>query len=150
MEKEQLALLHLLEWISGLFGMLDSGRIDTVSNKIARNEERQEKYHFTEPYTHSDVVLVVMESRDDIQSLEDMKGKTLGAVLGNNMHQYVTEWNEKNGNEITIKPYQDVAGVYDEVAIGRLDAFIDSEITAVSRIKMEDLPLKPFSGDTSI
>ncbi len=73
------------------------------------------------------------------------RGKTLGAVLGNNMHQYVTEWNEQNGNEITIKPYQDVAGVYDEVAIGRLDAFIDSKITAVSRIKMESLPLKLFS-----
>ncbi|NEU31681.1 transporter substrate-binding domain-containing protein [bacterium LRH843] len=140
-----------IEWtvaeFSGLFGMLDSGRIDTVSNKIARNEERQAKYDFTDAYTHSDVILVVKEDRDDIHSLEDMKGKSLGAVLGNNMHQYITDWNEQNGNEITIKPYQDTSGTYSEVAIGRLDAFIDSKITALSRIQKEGLPLKPFSDE---
>lgn len=135
---------------SGLFGMLDSGRIDTVSNKIAANEERQAKYDFTDPYSHADVILIIKEDRDDIRSLEDLKGKSLGAMLGNNMHQYVTEWNEQNGNEIEIKPFQDTAGTYQEVALGRIDAFIDSKITALSRIQKEGLPLKIHSDDDPI
>lgn len=135
---------------SGLFGMLDSGRIDTVSNKIAANEERQAKYDFTDPYSHADVILIIKEDRDDIRSLEDLKGKSLGAMLGNNMHQYVTEWNEQNGNEIEIKPFQDTAGTYQEVALGRIDAFIDSKITALSRIQKEGLPLKIHSDDEPI
>ncbi len=142
-----------VEWtvaeFSGLFGMMDSDRIDTIANSITINKERQEKYDFTEPNSYSGVILVVKDDNDNIQTLEDLKGKTLGALLGNNMHQYVTEWNEENGNEINIRPYQDVSATYDEVALGRLDAFIDSRITAFARIKKESLPLK-VSSDKAI
>ncbi|NEU31680.1 transporter substrate-binding domain-containing protein [bacterium LRH843] len=141
-----------IEWtvaeFSGLFGMMDSGRIDTIANSISINAERQEKYDFTEPNSYSGVILVVKDDRDDIETLEDLKGKSLGALLGNNMHQYITQWNEQNGNEINIRPYQDVSATYDEVAIGRLDAFIDSRITAFARIKKEGLPLKLSSDKT--
>ena len=137
-----------VEWtvaeFSGLFGMMDSDRIDTIANSITI-QERQGKYDFTEPNSYSGVILVVKDDQDNIHTLEDLKGKTLGALLGNNMHQYVTEWNEENGNEINIRPYQDVSATYDEVALGRLDAFIDSRITAFAKIKKESLPLKVSS-----
>lgn len=138
-----------IEWtvaeFAGLFGMMDSGRIDTIANLIAVTEERAEKYDFTDPYAYYSVSLVVKDDRSDIQSLDDMKGKNLGALLGNNMHNYATKWNEENGNEINIRAYQDVSGTYDEVALGRIDAFIDSNFVAHSRIKEEGLPLKLFS-----
>ncbi len=138
-----------IEWtvaeFSGLFGAMDSGRIDTIANLIAVTEERAAKYDFTDPYAYYSVSLVVKDDRDDIQSMEDMKGKNLGALLGNNMHNYATKWNEENGNEINIRAYQDVSGTYSEVALGRIDAFIDSNFVAHSRIKEEGLPLKLFS-----
>ena len=34
---------------SGLFGMLESGRIDTVANQITITEERQKAYIFSDP-----------------------------------------------------------------------------------------------------
>ena len=138
-----------IEWtvaeFAGLFGMMDSGRIDTIANLIAITEERAAKYDFTDPYAYYSVSLVVKDDRDDIQTMEDMKGKNLGALLGNNMHNYATKWNEENGEEINIRAYQDVSGTYDEVALGRIDAFIDSNFVAHSRIKAEGLPLKLFS-----
>lgn len=138
-----------IEWtvaeFAGLFGMMDSGRIDTIANLIAITEERAAKYDFTDPYAYYSVSLVVKDDRNDIQTMEDMKGKNLGALLGNNMHNYATKWNEENGEEINIRAYQDVSGTYDEVALGRIDAFIDSNFVAHSRIKAEGLPLKLFS-----
>lgn len=137
-----------VEWtiaeFAGLFGMLDSGRIDTVANLIVATEERVEKYDFTEPHAYSGAMLTVKEDRDDIRSLEDLKGKRLGTLLGSNYHQDIEKWNKENGNEIEIVPYQDLAGTYDEVAMGRIDAFIDAWIAADLRIKQEGLPLKLF------
>ncbi|WP_235075059.1 hypothetical protein [Paenibacillus alvei] len=61
------------------------------------------------------------------------------------MHKYATKWNEEHGNEINIRAYQDVSGTYKKVDMGRIDAFIDSNFVAHSRIKKEGLPLKIFS-----
>lgn len=137
-----------IEWtlaeFSGIFGMLDAGKIDTVANLIAATEERRAKYDFASPYAYSGATLVVHEDNNEINSIEDLKGKEVGVLLGNNLHQFLEEWNAANGNEIKIKSYQDVSGTYNEVALGRLDAFIDVKITAASRIKNEGLPLKLY------
>ncbi|NEU31677.1 transporter substrate-binding domain-containing protein [bacterium LRH843] len=140
-----------VEWtiaeFAGLFGMMDSGRIDTIANLTVATEERREKYDFTDPLAYSGAGLIVKEDNNDIHSLEDLKGKNLGTLLGSNYHQDIAKWNEENGNEIMIKPYQDLGGTYNEVALGRLDAFVDAWIAAPTRIKEEGLPLKLFSNE---
>lgn len=145
------ALGYEIEWtfaeFSGIFGMLDAGKIDTVANLIAMTDERKAKYDFSTPYAYSGATLVVREDDNSIKSIEDLKGKKVGVLLGNNLHQFLEKWNEENGNEIQITPYQDVSGTYNEVALGRLDAFIDVKITAASRIRDEGLPLKIYGED---
>ena len=140
-----------IEWtfaeFSGIFGMLDAGQIDTVANLIAATDERREKYDFSSPYAYSGATIVVQEENNSIKSIEDLKGKKVGVLLGNNLHSFLEEWNKENGNEIEITPYQDVSGTYKEVALGRLDAFVDVKITAASRIKDEGLPLKIYGED---
>ena len=151
LEKVGEALGYEIKWefaeFSGIFGMLDAGKIDTVANLIAMTDERKAKYDFSTPYAYSGASLVVHEDNTDIKSIEDLKGKKVGVLLGNNLHQFLEKWNEENGNEITITPYQDVSGTYNEVALGRLDAFIDVKITAASRIRDEGLPLKLYGED---
>ncbi|MDN4492828.1 transporter substrate-binding domain-containing protein [Ureibacillus aquaedulcis] len=151
LEKVGEALGYEIQWefaeFSGIFGMLDAGKIDTVSNLIAMTEERRAKYDFSTPYAYSGATLVVHEDNNSINSIEDLKGKKVGVLLGNNLHQFLEKWNEENGNEIIITPYQDVSGTYNEVASGRLDAFIDVKITAASRIRDEGLPLKIYGED---
>lgn len=143
-----LALGYDLEWefseFSGVFGMLDTKKIDTVSNLIAMTQERRDKYDFSTPYAYSGATLVVREDNDSINSIDDLMGKKVGVLLGNNLHQFLEKWNSENNNKIKIIPYQDVSGTYNEVALGRLDAFIDVKITAASRIRDEGLPLKIY------
>jgi len=145
------ALGYEIEWtlaeFSGIFGMLDAGKIDTVANLIAATDERRDKYDFSSPYAFSGATLVVHDDNNEINNIEDLKGKKVGVLLGNNLHQFLEKWNEENGNEIIITPYQDVSGTYNEVALGRLDAFIDVKITAASRIENEGLPLKLYGED---
>ena len=151
LEKVGEALGYEIKWefaeFSGIFGMLDAGKIDTVANLIAMTDERKAKYDFSTPYAYSGATLVVHEDNTDIKSIEDLKGKKVGVLLGNNLHQFLEKWNEENGNKINITPYQDVSGTYNEVALGRLDAFIDVKITAASRIRDEGLPLKLYGEE---
>ncbi|MFF7709946.1 transporter substrate-binding domain-containing protein [Pseudomonas sp. NPDC007930] len=136
---------YRIEWttaeFSGLFGMLDTQRIDTIANLVSVTEARKQKYLFSTPYAYSGAQLVV-KNGSPIHTLDDLKGKTLGAMLGNNLQQYASQWNEQHGNPFTVKTYQDNSGVYGDVANGRLDAFIDSQITALVQIKAQNLPLQ--------
>lgn len=145
------ALGYEIQWefaeFSGVFGMLDAKKIDTVSNLIAMTDERKAKYDFSTPYAYSGATLVVHEDNNTINNITDLKGKKVGVLLGNNLHHFLEKWNEENGNKIIITPYQDVSGTYNEVALGRLDAFIDVKITAASRIRDEGLPLKLYGDE---
>lgn len=59
---------------SGLFGMLDTGRIDTVARQTSSdNEARREKYLFSDVYLYSTYNLVV-RADSELEELEDFQG----------------------------------------------------------------------------
>lgn len=130
---------------SGLAGMLDSGRIDTIANQITITPERQAKYAFTEPYVYDGAQVVVREGNDSIQGVEDLKGKTVAVNLGSNYEELLREL--PYSDQIDIKTYE--SNVEQDVALGRADAFVMDRISASQVIKDKPLPLqlagKPFS-----
>src|SRR5699024_2789687 len=63
------------DW-NGLLADVESGKVDTVANVAATNE-RGEKYHFTTPYYNSKTVIATGEKTQNIQSLDDLSGKTI-------------------------------------------------------------------------
>ena len=73
----------LLEF-SGLMGELQTGKLDTISNQVAVTDERKKTYNFTEPYSYAGTQIVVKNDNKDIKSVNDLKGKTVAAVLGSN------------------------------------------------------------------
>lgn len=67
---------------SGLFGMLDTGRIDTVARQTSSdNEARREKYLFSDVYLYSTYNLVV-RADSELEELEDFQGTRIGVVMG--------------------------------------------------------------------
>ncbi|OLO09909.1 amino acid ABC transporter substrate-binding protein [Chromohalobacter japonicus] len=130
---------------SGLAGMLDSGRIDTIANQITITPERQAKYAFTQPYVYDGAQVVVREGNDAIQGVEDLKGKTVAVNLGSNYEQLLREL--PYADEIDIKTYD--SNIEQDVALGRADAFVMDRVSATQVIKDKPLPLqlagKPFS-----
>ncbi|MEG2337919.1 MAG: transporter substrate-binding domain-containing protein [Clostridium sp.] len=125
---------------SGLIGMLDSGKIDTVAHQISVTPERLEKYDFTEVYAYSGYSLVVKED-SQFKSLQDFKGKKVGCVLGGNGEKTLRKLNEDNKLGLTIVTY-DGTPMEKDVELGRIDAAWYGSIKAKTTIEKEKLKLK--------
>ncbi|AOT69193.1 amino acid ABC transporter substrate-binding protein [Geosporobacter ferrireducens] len=129
---------------SGLFGMLDTGKINTISNQITITEQRKEKYLFPTPYVFSGAQLVVKKGNEEIKSLEDLKGKKIGVSLGSNYEQLIKEYDVNN--EINVITYEDFIGSLQDVAIGRIDAVMNDKLAGVVNIQKSGLDLQ-LGGD---
>lgn len=130
---------------SGLAGMLESGRIDTIANQITITPEREAKYAFTEPYVYDGAQVVVRAGNDAIQGVEDLSGKSVAVNLGSNYEQLLRE--QPNADEIDIRTYE--SNIEQDVALGRVEAFVMDRVSATQVIKEKGLPLElagqPFS-----
>ena len=105
---------------SGLFGMLESGRIDTVANQITITEERQKAYIFSEPYVYDGAQVVTKEGNTEVEGVEDLKGKTVAVNLGSNFEALLREL--PYADQINIKTYE--SNLERDTALGRVDAFV--------------------------
>ncbi|NVF16295.1 amino acid ABC transporter substrate-binding protein [Vreelandella maris] len=130
---------------SGLAGMLESGRIDTIANQITITPEREAKYVFTEPYVYDGAQVVVRAGNDSIQGVEDLSGKSVAVNLGSNYEQLLRE--QPNADDIDIRTYE--SNIEQDVALGRVEAFVMDRVSATQVIKEKGLPLElagqPFS-----
>lgn len=130
---------------SGLAGMLESGRIDTIANQITITPEREAKYVFTSPYVYDGAQVVVKAGNDTIQGVEDLSGKSVAVNLGSNYEQLLRE--QPNADEIDIRTYE--SNIEQDVALGRVEAFVMDRVSATQVIKEKGLPLElagqPFS-----
>ena len=122
---------------SGLFGMLGAGRIDTVANQITITEERQQAYLFSEPYVYDGAQVVTKSGNEDINGVEDLKGKTVAVNLGSNFEALLRDL--PYADEINIKTYE--SNIERDTALGRVDAFVMDRVSASQIIKEKPLPL---------
>ena len=116
------------EW-DGLFAGLDSGRYDIVVNGVDVTDERKEKYDFTESYARIRTAVMVSEDNDDIQSFEDLSGKT----TANTISSVYAEIAEEYGASVTA--VDDLNQTIELLLQGRIDATLNSEVTYLDYIK---------------
>ncbi|MDN3608626.1 amino acid ABC transporter substrate-binding protein [Vibrio ostreicida] len=123
---------------SGLFGLLETGRIDTISNQITITDTRKARYLFADPYVIDGAQITVRNGNEDIKGIDDLKGKTVAVNLGSNFEQLLRR--HDTDNQITIKTYD--TGIEHDVALGRADAFVMDRLSALELIKKTGLPLQ--------
>ena len=120
------------------FGLLETGRIDTISNQITMTDERKAKYLFADPYVVDGAQITVRKGNDSIKGVDDLAGKTVAVNLGSNFEQLLRQY-DKDG-KINIKTYD--TGIEHDVALGRADAFVMDRLSALELIKKTGLPLE--------
>lgn len=125
---------------SGLFGMLESGKVDTLANQITLTNERKEKYFFTDSTVYSGAQIIVKQDNNSIKSFDDLIGKKVGVDLGSNYEQIVKD-KDKNGN-IKIITYQNTDAAFNELLLGRIDAVVIDKVSAIAAIKEKNLNLQ--------
>jgi L-cystine transport system substrate-binding protein len=137
---------------SAEFSALETKKVDIILGNFRRSEEREAKYLYTTvPYLYYPYRLIVPEDREDITSLEDMKGKKIGMSPGALQTTIVEKWNAANGNEIEIVYNASGATFIEDIHAGRIDATVlgnylvdvynetsDARVKAVGPVLKED------------
>lgn len=105
---------------------LSSGRIDLIWNGYTITDERKEKVLFTKPYlANAQVVATLADS--DIQSLEDLKGKTVGLQSLSSASDALSA-NPISKDIKSISEYADNVLALSDLKSGRVDAVIIDEV----------------------
>lgn len=129
---------------SGLFGMLDTGKITSIANQITVTDERKEKYDFSSPYVFYGAQLVVASDNETIMNLESLKGKKVGVSLGSNYEQIIKSFDTEN--EVEVITYESYLGSLQDVAVGRIDAVLNDRLAGLTMINESGLDIK-FGGE---
>lgn len=130
---------------SGLVGALEAGRIDTIANQITITPEREERFLFTQPYVVDGAQVVTAEGNEEVEGVEDLRGRTVAVDLGSNFEQLLRDL--PYADEIEIRTYE--GNVAQDTALGRVDAYVMDRVSAAQLIQESPLPLElagqPFS-----
>ncbi|UOQ42927.1 amino acid ABC transporter substrate-binding protein [Halobacillus salinarum] len=134
------------KWDS-MFAGLNSKRFDMIANQVGIKPDREKKYAFSTPYTYSTAVLVTNKDNKDIQSFEDLDGKTSAQSLTSNYADIA----KKYGAEI-----QSVEGfnpAMELIATGRVDATVNDRLSVLDYLnqKGDNVPAQIVdkAGDAS-
>ena len=104
---------------SGLFAGLLSEKWDWAASSVFIKPEREEMMDFSNPYQESDIAFL-KPADSQLDSLDDLQGKKLGADTGSGAHNWLTE-NEGKYGPYEILTYDGMSEVQQDVVAGRLD-----------------------------
>ena len=106
---------------SGLFGMLDTGKIDTVARQTSSNNEtRREKYLFSDVYLYRTYNLVT-RADSTLETLDDFKNTKIGVVMGGDGELNLKKLNEEHNLGIEIVGYEATPAMDSDIELGRID-----------------------------
>ena len=110
------------EW-DGLLAGLDDGRYDIMVNGVGVTEERAEKYNFSTPYAYNRTAVIVRGDYDEINSMEDLEGKTTANTISST---YATQ---AEAHGATVTGVDDLNQTIELLLAGRVDATLNAEVT---------------------
>ncbi|PWC11792.1 amino acid ABC transporter substrate-binding protein [Brenneria roseae subsp. americana] len=135
---------YKIQWttadFSGLLGQLEAGKLDTIANNFVKTTERQKKYNFSDAYLNYASQIVTSVKNENIQSIADLKGKTISGVLGST---HLTNLrNAFPDNSITIRTYETRDAAVSDVINNRVQGYVNSRPILLAEINKHQLPLK--------
>ncbi|MBC5742148.1 transporter substrate-binding domain-containing protein [Lachnospiraceae bacterium MD308] len=113
---------------SGLLGLISSGKADAVSAQMTPNAEREESYCFSDATNYYGSTIVVAEDNEEIKSVEELSGKTIGVGSGNSMQQTVEAMYPDGDIKFEVYTSATLEAMFDDIAYGRIDAVLAQDI----------------------
>lgn len=107
------------EW-SGIFAGLAAGKYVAIIAPTTVTEERAEKMLFGEPYFEVNYQFLIKRGAQQIEKLEDLKGKTIAVNRGNFYDKWLSDRQDEYG--WNIERFGKNADAIAAVAAGRADA----------------------------
>ena len=119
---------------------LNSGNIDCIWNGFTITEELQEQITFSEPYL-SNTQVIVVRGDSDIQTLDDLAGKSLGVQAGSSAVAALDE-NPDFRDSVTVNEFSDNMTAMLDLENGGLDAVLVDVIVAGYYFSQHDSDLR--------
>lgn len=107
---------------------LKSGRVNILWNGLDITDERKQNMLFSEPYMDNKQIVFVRND-SPIQSLDDLKGKTIGTQSGSTGEDHINQDKALKDSFKEVKAYPDYISAFMDLENGRLDAIIGDEVT---------------------
>ncbi|MBW1647528.1 MAG: transporter substrate-binding domain-containing protein [Deltaproteobacteria bacterium] len=131
-------------------GWLARGEIEALP-LVGRTPEREALFDFTVPYMTLYGAIVVRQDTADIQDLDDLRGRTVAVMKGDNAEEFLRR--RKRGIEIrTTATFEEALrqlseGRCDAVVIPRLVALRLIQETGLTNLKVVPRPIAEFRQD---
>jgi polar amino acid transport system substrate-binding protein len=109
-----------------LFVATTSGRADMVISSLTITDERLQEQSFTQPYV-AGALGIGMPAGAGYDSLDDLSGKTIGAIATSFGETYLKDRAEEIGYA-DLRGYDTLANMLTDLQNGRVDAVINDEV----------------------
>ena len=129
----------------GLIGALQADRVDMVLSGMSATDKRKENVDFSTEYNHSGEMFVTLKD-SDLQSLEDLKGTTLGVQLGTIQEDGAKKIKAETV-DFEIKAVDNANVLIQELLSNRIEAAYMDKAVAQGYIAEQDL--KGFDDPTT-
>lgn len=139
-KRANLKIEYKFNSISGLFGLLDTGELDTISHFLGKTAQRAEKYDFSDVYGSAVLQLMVKSDAAEITSIEELYGKKVGVALGSAAAGVIQKLDPEE--KIKLIPYEEFRNIPQDVEMGRIDAYFGNTITMLGDIKKMNINCK--------
>ena len=124
------------DWDSLLAGV-STGRFDMIINGVDVDEDRQEKFELSTPYSYNRTVVIVRADDDSIQKMEDLNGKSTANTLDS------TYANVAEAYGANVTPVDDFIQTIELLTSKRIDATLNAEVSFYDYLNAHpDAPVK--------
>lgn len=124
----------------GIIPALQAGQLDVAIAGMSITDERKKVVDFSDPYFDAGLSLVVAQDNTDIESLEDLEGKTVAVKSGTTGAQFARDNQDEYGYEVA--QFEDSPSMFQEVSNGNADVLLEDYPVIAYAIAESGLDLK--------
>ncbi len=139
-KRANLKLEYKYNSISGLFGLLDNGEIDTITHFLGITPQRKKKYDFSDSYGSGALQFMTKKGTPEVTSIEGLYGKKVGVALGSAAAGVIKTFDPDE--KIKVVPYEEFRHIPQDVDMGRIYAYFGNPITMMGDIRKMGIDCK--------
>ncbi|WP_110954470.1 transporter substrate-binding domain-containing protein [Anaerosinus massiliensis] len=130
--------------VSSAFVALEGNQIDIIANQMTHNNERDSKYYYTnEANNYKNNRITVISERNDIKTIEDLRGKKVSVTSTSPGYRILKEYNQTAEPKIEfLVTDKGTAETIYMVVDGKADATLADPITVKEINQSHNLNLK--------
>lgn len=104
---------------AGIIPAIQTGNQEIAIAGVTITEERAEIVNFSDPYYDSGLQIIVRADNDDVETIEDLEGKSVATRIGSTSYDFLEE---TLGDSADITPYPGNSDMYMALLGGNVDA----------------------------